>query len=163
MAYKISGLPAADNTSGAEITELLQNGVNVRCALSEIFSGVFPEPDEFTATLQGVSESVTGTVYSYKIGSIVHLLIPQLLGTSTGVTLYISGLPAALRPTEPHVYTASPGGSAFRNNGAELTTESVFAHIISAQGIIHFRKYGQWALGAQKGINAPISIGYTLY
>ena len=64
---------------------------------------------EFTATLVGVAETVTGVVEWIKFGKIIYLTIPAMAGTSNSVGMYLSGIPAELTPATL-VYTASPSG-----------------------------------------------------
>jgi hypothetical protein len=52
----------------------------------------------FTATLTGVSGTVTGTAYYSRHGKAVTLFLPLLSGTSNAATCTITGLPAALIP-----------------------------------------------------------------
>lgn len=60
----------------------------------------------FTATLTGVDASVTGTARYVKLGNFVSLTIPSLSGTSNATTCTISGLPAAIQPTNDAGYVA---------------------------------------------------------
>lgn len=72
----------------------------------------FPTAD-FTATLTGVSGSVTGSGYASIAGTVVCTNVPTLTGTSNATTAKITGLPPSLGP----VGTAS-GAMSYENNGA---------------------------------------------
>lgn len=52
----------------------------------------------FTATLSGVSGSVTGTAYWVRTGNQLTIAWPSLTGTSDGTTKTLSGIPVGLRP-----------------------------------------------------------------
>jgi hypothetical protein len=52
----------------------------------------------YTATLTGVSGTVTGTARYVRFGKAVTLYIPQMDGTSNATTLTITGMPAGIRP-----------------------------------------------------------------
>lgn len=56
------------------------------------------EKRTFTATLTGVTGSVTVTAEYQIIGKFVHLYLPQLLGTSNTTSCTITGMPAEARP-----------------------------------------------------------------
>lgn len=54
----------------------------------------------FTATLTGVTATVTGTVYYEIVGNIVHMSIPTaILGTSNTTAATLTGAPAVCQPT----------------------------------------------------------------
>jgi hypothetical protein len=61
------------------------------------------ETGSFTATLTGVSGTVTGTAYYWldkeKLGKMVTLELPTLTGSATGTSMTITGLPELLWPS----------------------------------------------------------------
>ena len=61
---------------------------------------VLPIIDTFTITATGFTTSVTGTARYVLLGTIVILFIPSLTGTSNATTLTLTGLPAAIQPTQ---------------------------------------------------------------
>jgi hypothetical protein len=58
----------------------------------------YVEAGSFTATLTGVSTTVTGTAYYVKQRNQVSIQLPTLSGTSNAVTCTITGLPPSLTP-----------------------------------------------------------------
>jgi hypothetical protein len=83
----------------------------------------------FTATLTGVSGSVTGTAFYELNGETVNLLLPGLSGTSNATSCTITGLPAEITPTRDqglaHPVIADNGvfalGTAIVRNTGEIT------------------------------------------
>jgi hypothetical protein len=108
----------------------------------------------FTATLHGVSQTVTGTAYYRIVAGIVYLELPSLLGTSNSSSLYISGLPAAIRPSTYSRYVPCAGGDVFVD--ASLQAGMVYAEIDGGgNGYLHFYKADGtvWTTSGTKGIN----------
>jgi len=54
----------------------------------------------FTATLTGMTTSVTGTARHVRVGKAVCLFLPTLSGTSNATTAQVTGLPAIIQPTQ---------------------------------------------------------------
>jgi hypothetical protein len=67
-------------------------------SVASLASGWYTE-GTFTATLTGVSGSVTGTAYYVKTGKSVILYLPSLTGTSNASTCTVTGMPSAIFPT----------------------------------------------------------------
>lgn len=53
----------------------------------------------WTATLTGVSGTVTGTGYYYIFGGLVFVTVPALSGTGNATDMTVTGLPVAARPS----------------------------------------------------------------
>jgi hypothetical protein len=75
---------------------------------------VIQESGSFTATLNGVSGTVTGTAYWYRFSDAIIIVFPSFTGTSNTTTKTISGIPSGLRPARnSNVFTSalddSPG------------------------------------------------------
>ena len=114
----------------------------------------------FTATLTGVSGSVTGTAYYSRVGPFVLLNIPSLSGASNATSLTITGLPATLWPaantyTSSVIYALSSG----------VSTTNVFA-TLGPSGTIRYainENYTGWANdGSTKGPANGHVFPYTL-
>ena len=84
----------------------------------------------FTATLTGVSGSVTGTAYYSRVGPNVLVTIPALSGASNSTSLTVTGLPATLYPprvsTSPLIFAENSGAAV--NAFCQLTTGGVFQY-----------------------------------
>ncbi|HLP41575.1 MAG TPA: hypothetical protein VK465_08725 [Fibrobacteria bacterium] len=71
----------------------------------------------FTATLTGVSGTVTGTATYVKIGKHVTLTLPALSGTSNASTCTITGLPVAIQAQAgDHIIRLMDNGTAYINS-----------------------------------------------
>lgn len=107
----------------------------------------------FTATLTGVTGTVTGTAYWVKIGKVVTLHVPQLLGTSNTTDMSITGLPATIQPT---AITASiPIGGVQDNGTLQTTCTAVIA--ASTMTVI---KSGDFTNSGEKGLYYPAEVTY---
>lgn len=161
---KISELPDADPTTGAELIELLQGGVNVKTTLATIFAGVSYSEESFTATLGGVAESITGTATYIKFGNLVSITIPQLTeGTSNSSLFWIEGLPVDLRPSSS-VIVSCAGTLAFLINGNPPATDEQVSAYINTVGSIFFihGSSNSWTYPSTKGIAYPVTITYMV-
>lgn len=61
-----------------------------------LISSKFYEEGSFTATLTGVTTSVTGTARYVRVGKSVTLYLPPLVGVSNSTSCTITGMPAAI-------------------------------------------------------------------
>ncbi len=120
------------------------------------------EEGEFTATLVGVAETVTGVVKYIKFGKIVHLFVPAMAGTSNSVGMYLSGLPAGLTPATL-VYAASPSGVSFVNNGSSAVGYVCIYVTTTNRVYFELNETNSWTVGGQKGVQYAINLTYNLY
>lgn len=105
----------------------------------------------FTATLTGVSGTVTGTASYVRNGRMVFLTIPTMSGTSNSTSMGVSGLPAAIQPS----FDQWAWGGLAANNGATVTSRTD-ALVNSAGGTITFALGGSttgWTSSGTKGPN----------
>lgn len=73
-------------------------------------SGPSYTEDSFTITLNGVVGTVTATAVVIKIGNMVQLTVPQIVGaTSNAATKSFSGIPVAYRPPRNLAFFCIPG------------------------------------------------------
>lgn len=79
-----------------------------------IISPKFYEEGTYTATLTGVSGSVTGTARYVRVGKHVTLYMPTLTGTSNATTCTVTGAPASIRPARQQYFPINDVG----DNGA---------------------------------------------
>lgn len=79
-----------------------------------IISPKFYEEGTYTATLTGVSGSVTGTARYVRVGKHVTLYMPTLVGTSNATTCTVTGAPASIRPARQQYFPIND----FGDNGA---------------------------------------------
>lgn len=86
---------------GANRDVAATNGLTVTKNLTadSIISHKFYDEGTFTATLTGVSGTVTTTAYYVRVGKAVTVMIPQLVGTSNSTACTITGAPASILPT----------------------------------------------------------------
>lgn len=101
IAQEISGDVLAAGTAYDNTTSGL-TATTVQDAIDELSGGGggAGTSGTFTGTLTGVTGTVTGTVYWERLGDVVVLRIPQLLGTSNTTACSITGLPSALWPAQ---------------------------------------------------------------
>jgi hypothetical protein len=137
----------------------------------ELISDVITE-GTFTATLHGVAGSVTSTASYTKFGHLVTVKIPAMSATSSsgGASdenqLYISGLPSAIRPTEP-VAVSTPQGQAFLDfSGSPVTTPMSALVGYNAVDEVWFVKgttVSGWTSSGTKGIALAINLQWNTY
>jgi hypothetical protein len=75
-----------------------------------LISPKFYEEGTYTATLTGVSGSVTGTARYVRIGKQVTLYIPTLTGTSNSTACTVTGAPASIRPARQQYFPINDMG-----------------------------------------------------
>lgn len=95
------------------------------------------EEGTFTGTLTGCTTSPTRTIRYVKIGGMVTLAFAgSLTGASNATTKTITGMPAALRPSDTVIFTAlvSDNGGAYVVAYAELSATGVFSLFSSPGG-----------------------------
>lgn len=80
----------------ATATSLVASG-NVTA--DSLISSKLYEENSFTATLTGVTGSITGTAYFVRVGKFVTLRLPTLIGTSNTTAMTITGMPTQIRPS----------------------------------------------------------------
>lgn len=78
----------------------------------------------FTATLTGVSGSVTGTSDYEVTDNTVTVCIPELLGTSNATTATITGVPSEIRSSRTNAYTSIWGRDNTTSQGITINTGS---------------------------------------
>ena len=69
-------------------------GINLTSA-----TGTSYVTDSYTGTLTGCTTSPTGTVFYVKVGNLVTLYLPTIVGTSNTTAATITGAPAAIQPS----------------------------------------------------------------
>lgn len=122
-----------------------------------------PDTGSFTITFTGMSSATTGTAVFYKIGKMVQLWIPALLGTSNAVTFTATGLPAAIQPATTPTWIVV-ANQAFENNGVQITTQQITARL-DAGGVITFAIAGTvntWTGANSKGTVTPVTTFYLM-
>lgn len=121
----------------------------------------------FTATLTGCTTTVTKTLYYEKTGNWVRISFPTAGGgsplftcTSNDITMRITGLPAAIRPSTSHGLPILGG----YDNGISTT---VYA-IVLTTGAVELSKgvgptgYNQWTSSGTKGLSTS-DFSYALF
>lgn len=103
--------------------------------------------DSFTATLTGVSGTVTGTIVVYQQGREVRLIWPDILGVSNTTAATITGIPTKYRPA-----AAINGSATVQDNG----TDYISAINITTGGVITLTKqdFAAFTSSGNKGIRA---------
>lgn len=117
-------LAAGDLVSGG-LYKLYYNGTS-------FYADISGAEGTFTATLTGVSGSVTGTAQWARNGRVVTVFIPALSGTSNATTMTVTGLPTGLQSS---VSTQRVAWSTCTDNGADSTAR-VDGVIASGSGTI---------------------------
>lgn len=93
--------------------------------------------DSFTITGTGFVANPTGTAYYAKVGPVVALFVPELTDTSNATTFTLTGLPAAITPTQT-TYAAilqtdnGTDGLGFARFNASSTTVDLFVNPLAA-------------------------------
>jgi hypothetical protein len=64
-----------------------------------LIASKFYEENNWTAALTGVNPAVTATARYTRLGKLVTIFIPHLVGSSNANTCTITGLPATLKPS----------------------------------------------------------------
>lgn len=114
----------------------------------------------FTPTWLGVSP--LGAVNYTKVGRTVTVNFPSVLGSSSGTTFVLTGLPASITPSSV-TQQAVPIVQLIDNN-AIVSTPSV-AVVNGSLGYIYFYKdytLGSWTASGNKGFNLNSTITYVL-
>lgn len=119
----------------------------------------------FTASLEGVNATVTGTAYYTKVGTLVTINFPSLLGTSDSTGCKIIGAPASLNPSRSNFVSIDE----FRDNGLSYTgslliqpgasTPTFVPHIRTSLTAIPSSTF---TASGQKGLGSGHTITYTL-
>ena len=161
---KLSALPDADPTDGTELVEIVQGGSNVKVTISEIFNGVSYEEGEFTITLGGVSESIQGLAYYAKFGNCISITIPGLTeGTSNSSLFWISGIPAALRPSSAILVPCASTAAFLINGSAPAIVEQVSIYLnVIGYGFFFHNATNVWTYPSTKGMAYAVSFTYRL-
>lgn len=124
----------------------------------ELLNPFYQKTGSFTATLTGVSGSVTGTATWLKSGNMVTVRYPVLTGTSNTTACTITGQPAAIQPA-----TAAPGFIApVQDNSA---TPVAGRCDVGTNGVVTlFATVGGAAFTAAnvKGLNAGATFTYSM-
>jgi hypothetical protein len=116
----------------------------------------------FTATLTGVSGTVTGTAYFTRIGKAVTLYLPGLFGTSNTTACTITGMPASILPARYQVVAVQ--------DVVDNSTSYSGSLYIQTSGIINlaFRAAASGSVSdiftnsGNKGLNDVVVVAYTL-
>jgi len=111
-----------DPVDGLIVHEAFQEKLSNKDSIGEISSGF---SGTYTGTLTGCTTSPTGTLRYEKVGNIVTLYIPQILGTSNATNAEITGMPTAILPTRQQIVFAR-----VRDNG----TDQLGLHVVTAGG-----------------------------
>jgi hypothetical protein len=119
----------------------------------------------FTATLTGMTTTVTATATYTIAGNIAVISIPTTTGTSNSTSFTITGLPSALQPATQNqiVTTLFESGSVGALGGAQLTPGSSVITCFAGQvsgATIGFISTG-WSASGTKGV-IDLSITYQL-
>ncbi len=146
------------DSSGEDILRIVRNGTSLDTF--EINGDPIGQEDSFTATLTGVSGTVTGTVDWFRSGKQVTLYFPSALyGVSDDTDCTIEGLPPALWPPSKSSSIAVP---AFADNGAIVSNVSM---TIATDGTIEIGKGlvgGGFTASGGKGFIGNVPITYLL-
>lgn len=161
---KVTELPTADPTDGEEYAEIVQSGVNCKVQVKDIFAGYTYDEVDFTVTLGAVDESITGTGKYLKIGNLVSLYIPALIeGTSNNSTFFVTGIPAAIRPSSSLMVPCPATPTFLIDGSAPVTLDSVSAYV-NTIGYVFFYKGTElsWGSYTTKGIAYGLCLTYRL-
>lgn len=111
----------------------------------------------FQGTFTGFSGTAPVVTCQYvRLGNLVHLLIPDRIGTSNATTFTMTGIPSAIRPGND------------QSNALELLdsgTEFIGTAIIRTDGSVRFEKDGSatgFTNSGQKGTGAYVVLTYFL-
>jgi len=85
-------------TTGGAVTIPGTLGVTGVVTADSLVSPKFYEEGTWTATLTGVTTTVTATAYYVRVGKMVTVMIPQLIGTSNTTSSTVTGFPASIQP-----------------------------------------------------------------
>lgn len=122
------------------------------------------EKGTFTATLYGVSGTVTGTANYVRIGSMVVIHLPQLSGTSNATNFGFSGIPASIRPsTDVKVGSFSfvDNGTFFAGGEGYLQTDG-FAVFLRNGSLTGWTNTGTKAITGAGDNNHPTAFSYMI-
>lgn len=109
------------------------------------YQTVIAETGTFTVSLSGCSSPVTGTASWVKIGSVVNLYLPQLLGTSNSTSAVLSGIPTAIQPlSESFVPVSCVDGNTGKLAMIQAQAQATWA--------VFLPDLSNWVNSAQKGI-----------
>jgi len=154
-----AGLTATGNiTLGSSGTTLTGYGATATGQVD-----MSPDYGSFTGTFTGVSGTITGTVWWYRIGKIVLMVLPAATGTSNSTSFGMTGIPAELQPGTHTInaFFALPGA----DNGGSFTTGVAVS--IQSGGTLVFSLNGSnsgWTASGTKGFPGvvPQSFVYSL-
>lgn len=155
----LTALNATNIASGTLDNARLPATINVATDLQINSVPIFAS-GTFTATLTGCTTSPTGTATWYRVGSIVTLVIPEVVGTSNSTSCTMTGLPAAIQPATLASQTARV---MFSDN--TITVADVSASIAAGSGTITFIKgllSTAFTNSGTKGTTEPSVITYLL-
>lgn len=112
----------------------------------------------FTATITGMTATVTGTAYYTIIGNTVILDLPALTGTSNTTGCTITGLPAAIQPATTKTFAVITEDStsaqlSIMQLGGGTGTITLWRQ---ATPLVTFTNSGT------KGLSSGASVSYTL-
>jgi hypothetical protein len=152
---------ASETIDGATTKSIIgpaQGRIVCNGSLFRTIGFVQAETGSFTATLTGVSGSVTGTAMWKKIGGVVTVSYPALTGTSNTTTCTVTGQPTAIQPTVARAaFIAS-----VQNNSAspvagrcDVGTDGVLTLYSDVAG-------SAFAAANVKGLNAGLTLTYGL-
>lgn len=150
----LSSSYSAPNTTVNLTTSAIPNTLST-VAVSVLTASNSSLPDvgtSFTATLTGVSGTVTDTAYYYKLGKTVILTLPTLTGTSNATSKTITGLPSAIAPAR----TVSQIGAGLNNGGSSF--EAVSMSIVAAATTITVGRLVNDGLWTASGLASVIGI-----
>jgi hypothetical protein len=173
---KVSTVNASENiafgnaTTNPTFSFLGSGGVAFNGGISSVASlaSGWYEEGTFTATLTGVSGSVTGTAYWTRTGKMVTLLLPGLAGTSNATTCTITGMSSGIFPARKisRECTIADNGALFSGvgYGFEIGTSGTITLYLatSAGGFTNSGTKGLAATVSASVGSAYLSIAYTI-
>ncbi len=127
-----------------------------------------PDKSTFTGTLTGMTAGTTGTVNWVRMGNLVTIyIVSSITGTSNATTMTMTGLPAAIQPTNTQVVptmliednTVTNCGGGAKISGSTITfflAGSSGAHIVADPAVPNFNAAGT------KGLLAGWTITYAI-
>lgn len=126
-----------------------------------LISSKFYEEGTFTATLTGVTTTVTGTARYVRVGKSVTLYIPALTGTSNSTACTITGIPASIALNRQQTF---PGARISDNSTDYMgyllanSTTINFVRWTAINTIVAFT----FTNSGTKGLAEALNVSYTL-